>query len=134
MNSLRKCWLLAGVLMISLALTACPPPAPTADDGYYDGGDDGGDDGTSGTAGTCPNATLDEIREWTANPVGSPPGWASHAPPYSIQTTAFCGSACLGAYEYGERSIEVQEYCRLMFAVSPQVQGDWCPVCAPFKP
>ena len=36
MNSLRNCWLLAGVLMISLALTACEE-ATTADDGSGSG-------------------------------------------------------------------------------------------------
>ena len=130
-------WALRAVMVLGLVavgMAGCemedPPP--------YDngGGDDDGDgdgDGTIQTAGTCPNATLDDFREYDSSD-GPPPGWASHAPPYSIQTTAFCARACLGAYEYGERSSEVQTYCRLMFSVSPQVQGSWCPVCAPFKP
>ena len=58
MNSLRNCWLLAGVLMISLALTACEE-ATTADDGSGSG--------SGGTVRGCGTTIVD-------NAV-SPPAW-----------------------------------------------------------
>ena len=70
MNSLRNCWLLAVVLMISLALTACEE-ATTADDGSGSG--------SGGTVRGCGTTIVD-------NAV-SPPAWI-HGTWYSEATRA----------------------------------------------
>ena len=81
------------------------------------------------------------IQAWIDHPSPKPPppGWEGH-PDTSIQITAFCGQACVGAHLRGADHPDVVEYCWLLFSFYPDAhrgatlpQGS-CPVCERHRP